>query len=65
MSKKLKNLRLRIFLSFIVFLGAVLLPMEEPIQLVLYLASYLIVGGDIIKKLSQTLDMGKYSMKIS
>ncbi len=59
MSKKLKNLRLRIFLSFIVFLGAVLLPMEEPIQLVLYLASYLIVGGDIIKKAVTNIGHGQ------
>lgn len=59
MSKKLKNLRLRIFLSFIVFLGAVLLPMEEPIQLVLYLASYLIVGGDIIKKAVTNIGNGQ------
>lgn len=59
MSKKLKNLRLRIFLSFIVFLGVVLLPMEEPIQLVLYLASYLIVGGDIIKKAVTNIGHGQ------
>ena len=59
MSKMLKNLRLRIFLSFIVFLGAVLLPMEEPIQLVLYLASYLIVGGDIIKKAVTNIGHGQ------
>lgn len=59
MSKKLKNLRLRIFLSFIVFLGAVLLPMEESIQLVLYLASYLIVGGDIIKKAVTNIGHGQ------
>lgn len=59
MSKKLKNLRLRIFLSFIVFLGAILIPMEKPIQLVFYLASYLIVGGDIIKKAVTNIGHGQ------
>ena len=59
MSKKLKNLRLRIFLSFIVFLGAILIPMEEPIQLAFYLASYLIVGGDIIKKAVTNIGHGQ------
>ncbi|EGT4675959.1 TPA: cadmium-translocating P-type ATPase [Clostridioides difficile] len=59
MSKKLKNLRLRIFLSFIVFLGAILLPMEGSIQLVFYLASYLIVGGDIIKKAVTNIGHGQ------
>lgn len=59
MSKKLKNLHLRIFLSFIVFLGAILIPMEKPIQLVFYLASYLIVGGDIIKKAVTNIGHGQ------
>lgn len=59
MSKKLKNLRLRIFLSFIVFLGAILIPMEEPIQLAFYLASYLVVGGDIIKKAVTNIGHGQ------
>lgn len=59
MNKKLKNLRLRIFLSFIVFLGAILIPMEEPIQLAFYLAAYLIVGGDIIKKAVTNIGHGQ------
>lgn len=59
MSKKLKNLRCRIFISFIVFLGAITMPMNNTIQFVLFLVAYLIVGGDIIKKAVTNIGHGQ------
>ncbi|NMS91881.1 cadmium-translocating P-type ATPase [Clostridioides difficile] len=59
MSKKLKNLRYRIFISFIVFLGAIIMPKNNTIQFVLFLVAYLIVGGDIIKKAVTNIGHGQ------
>lgn len=50
MGKKLKKLRLRIFISFTIFLIAILSPIQNIFQLILFLTAYLIIGVDIFKK---------------
>lgn len=58
MSKKLKKLRLRIIISFLLFVLAMLVSEKtqlEVIGLCLFLIPYLVVGWDIVKKAFQNL----------
>ena len=54
MNKKLKKLRLRIFISLLLFILAILFSVEkinlEIVQLLLFLIAYGIVGWDVLKK---------------
>ena len=50
MNKKLKNLLKKILLSLTIFLSAIIMPLNIYIKISLYIASYLIVGYEILLK---------------
>ena len=50
MNKKLKNLLKKILLSLTIFLLAIIMPLNIYIKISLYIASYLIVGYEILLK---------------
>ena len=50
MNKKLRKLRKQIFISIVIFIVGLLLPLDEYIKYAFYIAAYLVVGYSVIKK---------------
>lgn len=50
MNKKLRKLRKHIFISIIVFIIGLVLPVDEGIKSIFYIAAYLLVGYSVIRK---------------